>query len=165
MAHSAFEALHAIHSALSARGFFSQFVGSMIQYRHPQRPEWSVGLSVDENPWRAAVRHGEFRFQLTNTTFVPQADLQEEAQALLNNLQEEGLALHGDFDVGDLDASIAPDAVHTMKAACRQGSGMHEAFKIYLKAIHDSLKEKEGGRKEKKKQKNKVAASPVRRKK
>lgn len=142
MVSSAFESMHTIHSSLSARGFFSQFVGSMIQYRHPRKPELSVGLSVDEDPWRTACKHGRFRYQLTNTTYVPDKALREEAQALLNELADEGVALHGDFDVLEFKGRIAPEAMRAMQAACQSGESMHEAFKAYLKAIHDAVKEK-----------------------
>jgi len=137
---SAWESMHAIHRQLTQRGFFSQFVGSMIQYRHPKKPELSMGLVVDEDPWRTAGKHGQFRFQLTNTTFGPDADMQEEAQALLNALSKEGLQLHGDFDVAEFKDAIAADAMHAMQAACHDGHGLHDAFKAYLKAIHDALK-------------------------
>src|SRR3989338_3406843 len=104
---SAWESMNAIHRQLTQRGFFSQFVGSMIQYRHPKQPELSVALLVDEDPRRTAKKHGQFRYQLTNTTFVPDAAVQEEAQALLNELSREGLQLHGDFDVADFKGAIA----------------------------------------------------------
>lgn len=143
MASPVFDAMRAIHASLCNRGFFSQFVGSMIQYRHPQKPELSLGLLIDEDPWRKAGKHGQFRYQLTNTTYVPQAALQEEAQDGLNELAVEGLTLHGGFDVSDFKDVIAPGAMHAMQSACRKGEGMHEAFKTYLKAVHDSLKQSE----------------------
>ncbi len=133
--------MHAIHRQLSDRGFFSQFVGSMIQYRHPKQPELSVGLSIEENPWRTAGKHGQFRYQLTNTTFVPVASVREEAQSLLNDLMQSGLKLHGDFDVADFKNAIDAQAYRTLQAACQKGHGMHDALKSYLKAIHDALKE------------------------
>ncbi len=160
--------MQSIHRQLSSRGFFSQFVGSMIQYRHPRQPELSVGLSVDENPWRAAGKHGEFRFQLTNTTFVPDAAVQEDAQGLLNDLMKAGLDLHGNFDVSQFKGAIAPDAMRAMHDACQSGQGLHDASKTYLKAIHDALKENTEGenrperKAELKKQKAAVPASKKR---
>ncbi len=165
MASSAFDAIRAIHASLCNHGFFSQFVGSMIQYRHPQKPELSLGLSIDEDPWRKAGRHGQFRYQLTNTTYVPQDELQEEAQGVLNDLAAQGLMLHGGFDVSDFRDVIAPNALRAMQTACRKSEGMHEAFKGYLKAVHDSLKQHESQVGAGNKQKNKsVIAAKQRRK-
>jgi len=146
---SAWKSIHAINHQLSSRGFFSQFVGSMIQYRHPKQPELSVGLSIEENPWRTAGKHGQFRYQLTNTTFVPVASVREEAQSLLNDLMQSGLKLHGDFDVAEFKGAIAADAMRAMQAASLSGLGMRDAFKTYLKAIHDALKESVTGQKQK----------------
>ncbi|MBI5226381.1 hypothetical protein HY994_04035 [Candidatus Micrarchaeota archaeon] len=136
---SAVEAVMKIHSALTSRGFFSQFVGSMIQYRDPKIPDVSLGLVFEENPYRSAGKHGQFRYKLINTTFVADDAVREKAQEHLNDLFAEGLTLEANFDVSDFKGIIAPSALKTMEDACRDGIVLREAFKVYLKAVHDVL--------------------------